>query len=148
MSFFYNIAYLVFGIFYLPVFLKKISQAENPKKLFRQRNGHLEEDLRLKLLGKKIVWIHAVSVGEVMAMSCFITAWLEHDSESHLVLTTVTPPGQKIAKEMEGARVSVLYFPFDLSWACRGFFESLRPKILLLAETVIWPNLILESKRA
>lgn len=148
MSFFYNLAYFIFGIFYLPVFLKKISQAENPKKLFRQRSGRLEEDVRLKLLGKKVIWIHAVSVGEVMAMRRFITAWLERDSESHLVLTTVTPTGQKIAREMEGARVSVLYFPFDLSWACRGFFESLRPKILLLAETEIWPNLLLEAKRA
>ncbi len=148
MSFFYNAAYLVFGIFYLPVFFKKISQAENPQKLFRQRSGKFDEETRLKLLGKKVIWIHAVSVGEVMAMRRFISAWLEHDSESHLVLTTVTPTGQKIAREMEGPRVSVLYFPFDFSWACRSFFQNLRPRILLLAETEIWPNLLTEAKRA
>jgi 3-deoxy-D-manno-octulosonic-acid transferase len=147
MSWLYNLAFTVFGILYLPVFLMKIKQAEDPGRLWRERLGRLPESWRAELKGKRIVWLHAVSVGEVRAVEKFVQEWLAQTSDLDLVLTTVTPTGQRIAKKLEGPRVHVSYFPFDLTFAVRRFFDLLSPVAVLLAETEIWPNLLTEAKR-
>lgn len=143
----YNIAYLVFGLLYLPIFLQKIRQATNAGLLMRQRLGIFPSEWKSRFAEKQVVWLHAVSVGEVMAMRRFIEEFLAAYPGVHLLLTTVTPTGQKIAKEMEAERVTVTYFPFDLSFACKRFFKTFRPQGLLLAETEIWPNLLIQAKK-
>ncbi|MBN1688197.1 MAG: 3-deoxy-D-manno-octulosonic acid transferase [Candidatus Omnitrophica bacterium] len=148
LSFLGDLAFIFFGVFYLPVFLTKISQAQSRWALIKERLGFLPDPLRQSIRAKKILWIHAVSVGEVMAAKLFIEKWTEKDQTPHLVLTTVTPTGQKIAKGLESPSVSVCYFPFDLSWVVRRFIRILKPVCLLLLETELWPNLLLESQRA
>ena len=145
-SFLYNMAFVVFGIFYGPVFLSKLKQAEDPKALWRERRGIFPEVWAAKFIGKKIVWLHAVSVGEVMAVEKFIRGWLEASPEYDLVLTTVTPTGQRIAKKYAGERVHVCYFPFDLTPVVKRFFDLFNPVCVLLVETEIWPNFLTEAK--
>lgn len=145
MTFLYNLAFLVFGLFYLPVFLLKMKQAEDPGRLWRERLGMLPPDWEIGLSGKKVVWLHAVSVGEVRAVEPFIREWMGQTDGLDLVLTTVTPTGQKIARELEGPRVHVCYFPFDLTFTVRRFLRALCPCAILLAETEIWPNLLTEA---
>jgi len=120
----------------------KSRQAENLRELIRQRFGILPSELCASLRQEKLVWLHAVSVGEVMAVQAFIEKFLDRYPGFHLLVTTVTPTGQKVARKMEGPRVSTAYFPFDFSFAVRSFFRKLKPACLLLAETEIWPNLI------
>jgi 3-deoxy-D-manno-octulosonic-acid transferase len=146
-TFLYNLAFTAFAIFYAPFFLMKLRQAEDPKALWRERRGIFPKDWTGKFAGKKIVWLHAVSVGEVMAVEKFIGEWLASSPEYDLVLTTVTPTGQRIAKKFASVRVHVCYFPFDLSPVVRRFFDLLKPVCLLLVETEIWPNLLTEAKR-
>ena len=143
----FNAAYAVFAIFYLPVFLVKIKQASNGRELLRQRLGILPQSAK-PLVFKRTVWLHTVSVGEVMAIRKFVTEFLKYFPGIDIILTTVTPTGQKVAKEMEGGRTHVFYFPFDFSFACRSFFETFQPECLILAETEIWPNLLLEAEKA
>ena len=95
-----------------------------------------------------MVWVHAVSVGEVLAVQKLLQGLLARFPKTELVLTTVTPTGQKIAKDWEEDRLSVCYFPFDLSRVCRRFFDCLHPRCVLLVETEIWPNLLREARRA
>lgn len=147
MNFIYNLAFLAFGVVYLPHFLSKLKQAEDPHRLLAERMGLFSEEWKQRLLGKKIVWLHAVSVGEVFAVQNFLEKFLERWPEYHVVLTTVTPTGQRIAKKMEGKRITACYFPFDLTPAVRNFFSALQPELLLLAETEIWPNLLTEAGR-
>lgn len=147
MTWIYNLAFIFFGIFYLPTFLFKIKRAESRKQLLKERFGFLSRELQKKLLGKKVIWIHAVSVGEVIAVQNFIRGFLPPHPEHHVVLTTVTPTGQKIAKELESSQVSVCYAPFDITIAVRRFFKTLDPECLLLMETEIWPNLLVEAGR-
>lgn len=139
----FDLAFLFFSIFYLPVFLVKSRQAENPRELIRQRFGFLPKELSSLLRRKKLVWLHAVSVGEAMAVQGFVEKFLERYPDLHLLLTTVTPTGQKVVRKMEGPRVSTAYFPFDFSFSVRRFFDALKPACLLLAETEMWPNLLL-----
>ena len=152
-TFLYNFAFIVFAIFYAPIFLMKLRQAEDPRALWRERRGIFPGDWMAKFAlptgqagGKKIVWLHAVSVGEVMAVEKFIQEWLATAPEHDLVLTTVTPTGQRIAKKFAGERVHVCYFPFDLTPVVKRFFDLLKPVCVLLVETEIWPNLLTEAK--
>ena len=146
-TFLYNLAFIVFAIFYAPFFLMKLRQAEDPQALWRERRGIFPKDWAAKFAGKKIVWLHAVSVGEVMAVEKFIQEWLATAPAQELVLTTVTPTGQRIAKKYAGERVHVCYFPFDLTTVVKRFFDLLNPICVLLVETEIWPNLLTEAKR-
>lgn len=146
-TFLYNLAFVAFGIFYAPLFLMKLRQAEDPKALWKERRGIFPGDWAGKLSGKKRVWLHAVSVGEVMAVETFIHEWLASAPEYELLLTTVTPTGQRIAKKFSDGRVHVCYFPFDLTPIVRRFFEFFKPDCLLLIETEIWPNVVTEAKR-
>ena len=146
-TFLYNLAFTVFAIFYAPVFLMKLRQAEDPKALWQERRGIFPKDWAGKFSGKKIVCLHAVSVGEVMAVEKFIGEWLAAAPEYELLLTTVTPTGQRIAKKFAGERVHVCYFPFDLTPVVNRFLDLFKPVCLLLVETEIWPNLLTEAKR-
>ena len=62
-TFLYNLAFSVFAVCYAPVFLMKLRQAEDPRALWRERRGIFPKDWAGKFQGKKIVWLHAVSVG-------------------------------------------------------------------------------------
>lgn len=147
MSFLYDTAFFFFALFYLPVFILKSGQAENRWDLVRQRFGVLPGNLKESLRGKRIVWLHAVSVGETIAIQPFVEKFLDRYPGYHLLITTVTPTGQKIARKMAGERVSTAYFPFDFSFSVKSFFRTFGPEALLLAETEIWPNLILEASK-
>ncbi len=141
----YNLAFFVFALFYMPVFFMKLRQAEKPGKLLRERFGVFE-----KSAGKKegrTLWLHAVSVGEVMAVRRFTELFLEKFPGWNIVLTTVTPTGQKIAAQMEGLRLEAHYFPFDFDFLHAKFIERFKPALILLAETEIWPNMIIEAGR-
>lgn len=140
----FNAAYFAFSLSYFPVFQKKIKQAENDRELIRQRLGKLP-DLSAKIAGRKVIWVHAVSVGEVMAIRKFLADFQSQRSDLYFILTTVTPTGQRIAKEMESKSLSALYFPFDFSFTCKRFFQTLQPALLLLVETEIWPNLLMQA---
>ena len=146
-TFLYNLAFAAFGIFYAPVFLMKLRRAEDPQALWRERRGIFPGDWAAKFSGKKTVWLHAVSVGEVMAIEKFLREWLAASSEYDIVLTTVTPAGQRIAKQFAGERIHVCYFPFDLTPVVKRFFDLFKPVCLLLVETEIWPNLLVEAQR-
>jgi len=145
-TFLYNLAFTVFAVFYSPIFLMKLRQAEDPGILWKERRGIFPKAWAGEFSGKKIVWLHAVSVGEVMAVEKFIHEWLASTAEYELLLTTVTPTGQRIAKKFAGERVHVCYFPFDLTWVVKRFLDLFKPACLLLVETEIWPNLLTQAK--
>lgn len=143
----YDFGFFLFAVASIPHFLGKLRLAEDPGKLVRQRFGFLSPELVSRWRGKPCLWIHAVSVGEVLAAEKLTELILERRPELHVVLTTVTPTGQKMAQCWAGERVSVLYFPLDFRFAVSRFFEALRPVALLLMETEIWPNVIQEARR-
>lgn len=142
MIFLYNVAFVLFGLFYSPVFVLKMKQADSPWILFKERCGILSSGKQLVLNKQKNLWIHAVSVGEVMAAKKFIEGVTRNHPDFHLVVTTVTPTGQKIAKSLESDKVTVCYFPFDVTPAVVSFLNKIKPVCLFLMETEIWPNLL------
>lgn len=90
---------------------------------------------------RKTIWVHAVSVGEVIASIPLIQEMMRKTPSVQVILTTVTDTGQKVAKERLAGSVRIFYLPFDLPSCIRRFIEMVRPYLYISIETEIWPNL-------
>lgn len=92
------------------------------------------------------LWMHASSVGETRVLSHLVTYLTHENSDLKIHITTMTDAGQSTAKEsFTSGNISLSYFPLDYKSAIKKTFGSLHPKLLLIAETEIWPNLIKEA---
>lgn len=92
------------------------------------------------------IWIHAASVGEFNAASPLIGALLRTHPEIPLTITTLTPTGSERVKRDLGDGVSHVYIPIDTPGAIKRFLKRLRPRLIIVMETEIWPNLYLQSR--
>ena len=90
---------------------------------------------------KDVIWVHAVSVGEVRAAQALIESLLSDASGRPILITTTTPTGRETAQRLFGGAVSYCYLPYDLPASVRRFLKSVRPAIAVIMETEIWPNL-------
>ncbi len=90
------------------------------------------------------IWIHASSVGEINAISYLVNLFIEH--KIPVFITTFTLSGLQRAKTLWGNNAQVSRFPMDKKSAIREFVKIARPSILIIAETELWPNLILETQ--
>jgi 3-deoxy-D-manno-octulosonic-acid transferase len=86
------------------------------------------------------LWVHAVSVGEVIAASAFINEFKQKHPEYRIVVSTITDTGHKVARERLGGLAGVIYMPFDLPFALRRAISRVRPSVFVIIETEIWPN--------
>lgn len=96
---------------------------------------------------KPCLWLHAVSVGEVMQLRPVVTALRNQHPDYRFVITTTTVTGRDVA-DKSFPDDTVCYFPFDFTWAVRRAIHRLRPVAVVLVELEIWPNLILQTQRA
>lgn len=100
----------------------------------------------------KLIWVHAVSVGETRAAQPLIEGLLAQWPEHRILLTGMTPTGRQTGAEVYGARfgerVIQVYLPYDYPGAVRRFFDHFNPAFGVLMETEIWPNLLAAAKTA
>ena len=92
-------------------------------------------------LGERVIWIHAVSVGEVLATEPVVRALVEQYPEHSILLTTVTPTGSARVTALFGNAVAHVYAPYDLPAAVSKFLDRVRPQLAIVMETELWPNL-------
>ncbi|MBU1044693.1 MAG: 3-deoxy-D-manno-octulosonic acid transferase [Candidatus Omnitrophica bacterium] len=144
MTVLFNIIYLILAILYLPALILKGKHRVG----FLQRFGIYSPALRQRM-GKEefSIWLHAVSVGEIKAAAPLIKRLREKNPGLKLIISTITPTGNKIAQAIAGEEDLVIYFPFDLSWIINRVFFLLAPKLLLIMETELWPNAIRLAKK-
>jgi 3-deoxy-D-manno-octulosonic-acid transferase len=93
------------------------------------------------------IWVHAVSVGEVQASAALVNSLLERYPDIPVVVTTFTPTGARRARALFKDRAQVRYLPYDLPGAVRRFFTRVKPRIAVIFETELWPNLYHECSR-
>ena len=93
------------------------------------------------------LWVHAVSVGEVNAAEPLIKALQRDYPRAQLVVTTVTPTGTARVQQLFGDSVFHVYLPYDLPYAVSRFLKKIRPRLALIVETEIWPNLYFACRR-
>lgn len=87
------------------------------------------------------IWLHAVSVGEVQASAPLVRALLERYEDTPLVLTTTTPTGSRRVQDLFGGSVIHVYVPYDLPGAVNRFLRRFQPRLAVIMETELWPNL-------
>jgi 3-deoxy-D-manno-octulosonic-acid transferase len=92
------------------------------------------------------IWVHAVSVGEVLAVTRLLRELEADNPESRVFLSTVTQTGQYLARERFGED-KAFFLPIDLGFAVRPYLNLLQPRLLILAETEFWPNLLHLAKK-
>jgi 3-deoxy-D-manno-octulosonic-acid transferase len=92
--------------------------------------------------GREHLWVHAVSVGEVNAAAPLVNALLRDYPQQRVLITTITPTGSERVASLWGARVEHVYLPYDLTGAVARFLRHFRPRIALIVETELWPNLL------
>ena len=130
----------------------------SPWWLFRLiTNGKYREGLRARLgsVPQKFargadgcVWVHAVSVGEVMAAAPLVRALRDRlEPATRVLVSTTTATGQRVARNQFGAE-NVFYFPLDFPWAVRRFLRALKPQLLVLMESELWPNILTQAARS
>jgi 3-deoxy-D-manno-octulosonic-acid transferase len=94
-----------------------------------------------KVSDSPTIWVHAVSVGEVLAVSGVIDELRRHFPQHRVVISTTTSTGQRLARKRFGEE-SVFYFPLDFAFAIRPYLRVLRPELVVIAETEFWPNFL------
>jgi 3-deoxy-D-manno-octulosonic-acid transferase len=130
----------------LPYWLLQMLRHGKYRAGLKQRLGAVPD--ALKRLGREpIIWVHAVSVGEVVASSAVIEGLRREFPEHRVLVSTTTSTGQKLAVKRFGAE-NVFYFPLDFAFAVRPHLEALRPELCVIAETELWPNFLRFAKQS
>jgi 3-deoxy-D-manno-octulosonic-acid transferase len=107
-----------------------------------QRFGFVE-----RMRGQRIIWVHAVSVGEVRSAAALIRALDRQYPEHRVLVTTMTPTGSDQVLELFGDRVVHTYVPYDFPDAVARFLSRVAPELAVVAETEFWPNIFNACKR-
>jgi 3-deoxy-D-manno-octulosonic-acid transferase len=150
MLFFYNLSLLAALVAGTPWWLWRMAITHKYREGLGERLGFVRAGLRRRVSGsadsgpaarRSVIWLHAVSVGEVLAVGRLVAEMDRALPEFQLLISTTTRTGQALARERFG-RDRVFYCPLDLPWAVRAYLNALRPRLLVLAETEFWPNLL------
>jgi 3-deoxy-D-manno-octulosonic-acid transferase len=112
---------------------------------FSERFGRVPA--RFRNSRRRRIWVHAVSVGEVLAVSRLVDSLRAEFPQHEVVVSTTTDTGQKLAAKRFGAD-QVFYFPFDFAFAVRRWLAALEPDLVVVAETEFWPNFLRAAERA
>ena len=113
-----------------------------PHAGWTMRLGRYPDAVRARLSGEQPLWVHAVSVGEVLAAQPLVRAFTQRNPAAPLVLSTITPSGFAVATKQAGERGIPIYFPLDLRVCVTRALDTFRPRALLLMESELWPTMI------
>jgi len=122
----------------LPWWLVQMLRLGKYRAGLRERLGMVPARIRMAQ-GLPVCWIHAVSVGEALAIAPLVAALRE--TGYRVVVSTTTHTGQRLARDKFGAE-NVFYFPLDFGLCIKPYLRALRPEIVILAETEFWPNFL------
>jgi len=129
----------------LPYWLYQVLRHGKYRSGFPERLGSVPVRLIGKadpLAGRKrVIWVHAVSVGEVLAISGLVQEMQRRFPQHRILVSTTTDTGQELARNRFGEQ-NVFYFPMDFAFAIRPYLRALQPELVLLAETEFWPNFL------
>jgi 3-deoxy-D-manno-octulosonic-acid transferase len=149
MYFLYSILTVVVTLILAPYFLVQSLRGKNYLRNLPERLG-LKFPPRLAATGDSApgaIWIHSVSVGETLAAVPLARALKERYPERRLVISTTTATGQALARERMQFADAVFYFPLDLRGPVRRALAAVRPCLVVIFETEIWPNFLREARR-
>jgi 3-deoxy-D-manno-octulosonic-acid transferase len=143
--FLYSCISLLVFVALSPYFLYQAIRHNKYVGSLRQRLGYLPVSFNID--ADESIWVHAVSVGEVLAARPLISELRRRYPKLRLFLSTTTLAGQQLARRNVSDVDAVFYFPFDWTFTVRRTLDLVRPRLFLMIETEIWPNLLRECRR-
>ena len=125
----------------LPYWLFQMARHGKYRKGFAERMGRTPSRLLVPEKREPVIWVHAVSVGEVLAVAGLVEELQKRFSQHRIFISTTTDTGQALARKRFG-ETNVFYFPMDFAFAIRPYLRALQPQLVVIAETEFWPNFI------
>ncbi|MCW8858533.1 MAG: 3-deoxy-D-manno-octulosonic acid transferase, partial [Deltaproteobacteria bacterium] len=135
----YNLLLLLSALFLVPYYLLRGLRYGKSRRGIRERLGYYSPKQLTDMQKRRIIWIHAVSVGETRAAMPLIKQIRLYYPEFQILLSNVTETGHATALEDKEIDIC-LFFPFDFSWAVRKALNTVNPELIIIVETEIWPN--------
>lgn len=137
MFIFYDGVFLLYALFYLPYLIV----TRRAYKGFSMRWGSFAQQIKQQIKAKPNIWLHAVSVGEVMVLEGFIDQLNKIYPQYQLIVSVTTKTGFGLAQERLKNKAVVIASPLDFSFTVEHFISLINPKMYIAVETEIWPNL-------
>ncbi len=142
----YNFALILTALVLIPYYVLRGLRHGKTRRGIRERFGWYDPAKLAALDGKQIFWVHAVSVGETRAAIPLIKALRKTHPEVAILISNVTETGHAIACEINEVDTCI-FFPFDLSWVVRRSLKKIKPAMVIIVETEIWPNFVRHTRR-
>ena len=145
---FYALYNILSAFLFIPVCIYHLyrSVSRGRPAAFRERFGHVSSGELAKIGDRPVIWLHAVSVGEAMASRPLLKALRDRYPGHCIVISTTTETGRGVASGFPEKDLCV-YFPFDFLPAVQRTLDAIRPDVVIIMETEIWPNFSREAKR-
>ena len=147
MLLFYSLALVLVLIVGAPYWLFRMATSGKYREGLGERLGFVPKRLLSASKNQPVIWVHAVSVGELLAASRMIEDLRKRLPGGRIVVSTTTRTGQALARQRFDAE-NVFYFPLDFAFAVRAYLRAFKPRLLILMETEFWPRLLVECRRA
>ncbi|MFH1066855.1 MAG: glycosyltransferase N-terminal domain-containing protein [bacterium] len=145
--FFYNILFVIGFVFTWPYYFRRMWRRGNVAQGFFERFGCYSKELRQKIASmNRPIWIHAVSVGEIKIAQVLIREIRALAPQQPVVISTTTQTGRQVGGKLVDAQTALIYTPIDFFCVTRRAFDLIRPSLLVLVESEIWPNMVWEAE--
>ena len=138
----YNIIFLVFFALSSPYYFWRLRRRGDWQRDFGQRFAHYDASLKQALTNRDVIWLHAVSVGEVNLCTQLISALEPRIPNIKIVVSCTTTTGMAELRRRLPTRISKIYYPVDYRKFIRRAIATIDPKAMILVEAEIWPNFI------
>ena len=147
MQIIYNIAAIILVILAIPIFIVRAIREKGFVERLRQSFGFLHKDALEPVANKGCIWIHAASVGEIVAASPLIKEFRLEFPEKPILVSVVTNNGYEMANRIVKDADSIIYFPLDLPWLSSSVVRKVMPSVFLPVETELWPNFLKAARK-
>lgn len=147
MQLLYNIAAIIIVILIIPMFMVRSVREKGFVERIRQSLGFFPEHALDKVEKKDCIWVHAASVGEIVATSPLIKEFRKEFPKSPILVSVVTTSGYEMANRIIKDADAIIYFPLDLLWLAGHVLRRIRPRVFLPVETELWPNFLRTARK-
>ena len=147
MQLLYNIAAIIIVVLIIPMFMIRAVRERGFVERIKQSLGIYPDHVLRPVEKQGCIWVHAASVGEIVATSPLIKEFRKEFPQSPILVSVVTTSGYEMANRIIKDADAIIYFPLDLPWLASHVFRRIKPRVFLPVETELWPNFLKTARR-
>lgn len=147
MQFLYNLAAIIVVVLIIPMFMLRAVRERGFVERIKQSLGFFPEHALDRVEKQRAIWVHAASVGEIVATSPLIKEFRKEFPASPILVSVVTTSGYEMANRIIKDADAIIYFPLDLPWLASHVFRRIAPRVFLPVETELWPNFLKTARQ-